>query len=113
MRRFLIGISLLLLAALGTMSAAVPNVIEISTAYGPLPTSVRTGGVTYPANTVAYGPVGTPIVIRGSNFGTSGTVGFHGTAGGSVTVNYSITDPTSISVTVPTGATTGNVVVTT
>ena len=56
----------------------------------------------------ASGPVGTNVKIKGSNFGTSGTVTFNGTAA----------SPTSwesdkIQVKVPEGATTGPVVVTT
>ena len=55
----------------------------------------------------ASGPVGTNVKIKGSNFGTSGTVTFNGTAA----------SPTSwesdkIQVKVPEGATTGPVVVT-
>src|SRR6266481_825978 len=113
MRRTLVSVFLLLLVAVGTMSAAVPNIIEISSSYGPVPSSLRTGGVTYPANTVAYGPVGTPLVIRGASFGSSGTVAFHGTGGSAVSVGYTTADPTSIAITVPGGATTGNVMVTT
>ncbi len=113
MRRFLFGLLFLLLVAAGALSATAPSIVEISTSYGPLSSSVRTGGTTYPASTVAYGPVGTPVVIRGSNFGSSGTVSFHGAGGNTVSVGYSTVDATSISVTVPSGATTGNVVVTT
>src|SRR6266481_5962940 len=113
MRRSLVSVFLLLLVAVGTMSAAVPNIVEISSSYGPVPSSLRTGGVTYPANTVAYGPVGAPLVIRGASFGSSGTVAFHGTGGSAVSVGYTTADPTSIAITVPGGATTGNVVVTT
>src|SRR5256885_15919781 len=57
------------------------------------------------------GAVGSSIVIAGSNFGPSqgnGNVKFNGTAATSIT-NWSAT---SITATVPTGATTGNVVVT-
>ncbi len=54
------------------------------------------------------GPVGTPVTITGSNFGvTTGTVTFNGTAG--IPTNWSAT---SITVPVPVGATTGDLVVT-
>jgi hypothetical protein len=59
----------------------------------------------------ASGPVGTPITITGTNFGTtqgSSTVTFNGVSAGTAT-NWS---STSITVPVPAGATTGNVVVT-
>jgi RHS repeat-associated protein len=53
------------------------------------------------------GPVGSPITITGTNFGaTQGTVSFNGT--GATPTSWSAT---SIAVTVPNGATTGNVVV--
>ena len=54
------------------------------------------------------GPVGTPITITGTNFGsTQGTVTFNGT-----TASPSSWNSTTIIVPVPNGATTGNVVVT-
>jgi hypothetical protein len=60
---------------------------------------------------LASGQVGTPITITGTNFGTtqgSSTVTFNGVSAGTAT-NWS---STSITVPVPAGATTGNVVVT-
>jgi len=113
MKRFLVGVFPLLLVLMGTMSAAVPNISGISTSYGPLSASVRSGGITYGANAVAYGPVGTSTVIRGSNFGSSGTVVFDGSGGNTVSVGYSTLDPSIVAVIVPSGATTGNVVITT
>lgn len=53
------------------------------------------------------GMVGTTVTISGSNFGSGGTVTFNGTP--ATVTSWS---PTSIVVTVPAGATTGNVVVT-
>jgi hypothetical protein len=56
------------------------------------------------------GPIGIPVTIAGSNFGSSrgaSTVTFNGTAAG--VTSWSVA---SIGVTVPNGATTGNVVVT-
>ena len=53
------------------------------------------------------GPIGTVVVISGSNFGTSGTVTFNGYP--ATTSNWT---STSITATVPSGATTGDVVVT-
>jgi hypothetical protein len=54
------------------------------------------------------GPVGTPVTITGTNFGSSGTVTFNNTT--AATTSWS---STSISTSVPNGATTGSVVVTT
>src|SRR5207253_1628285 len=53
------------------------------------------------------GPVGTAVTITGTNFGTTGTVTFNGTT--ATTTSWSAT---SIVASVPSGATTGNVVVT-
>jgi RHS repeat-associated protein len=53
------------------------------------------------------GPVGTPITITGTNFGSTGTVTFNGT-----TASPSNWNGTTIVVPVPAGATSGNVVVT-
>jgi hypothetical protein len=61
--------------------------------------------------TPSSGPVGTSVTIAGSNFGSSqgsSTVTFNGTSAGTAP-SWSAT---SITVNVPTGATTGNVVVT-
>jgi hypothetical protein len=75
-------------AATITVTQAIPNITGLN------PTS---------------GPVGTPVTITGTNFGTSqgtSTVTFNGTAATVASWN-----PTIISVSVPTLATTGNVVV--
>jgi hypothetical protein len=59
----------------------------------------------------ASGPVGTPVTITGTNFGStqgSSTVKFNGTIG---TPCGTCWNATTITVNVPTGATTGNVVV--
>ena len=53
------------------------------------------------------GPVSSSVTITGTNFGAQGTVTFNGVA--AAATNWSAT---SITVTVPTGASTGNVVVT-
>ena len=58
---------------------------------------------------ITTGAVGAAVTVTGTNFGStqgSGTVKFNGT-----TANVSTWSATSIAVTVPTGATTGNVVV--
>ena len=55
----------------------------------------------------ASGPVGSPLTITGANFGSSGTVTFNGTV--AAVTSWSATN---IATSVPSGATTGNVVVT-
>src|SRR5207244_3782064 len=68
------------------------------------------GGGTAPAITSlnpTTGPVGTGVTITGTNFGTTGAVTFNGTT--ATTTSWSAT---SIVASVPSGATTGNVVVT-
>src|SRR5438876_991915 len=68
------------------------------------------GGGTAPTITSlnpTSGPVGTAVTITGTNFGTTGAVTFNGTAAS--TTSWSAT---SIVASVPSGATTGNVVVT-
>lgn len=67
-----------------------------------------------PAPTIASftppsGPVGTSVVLTGTNFIAPVTVSFNGTAAGGVVVNSA----TQITVPVPTGATTGPIAVTT
>ncbi len=107
---------------------ATPTSWSASSITVTVPTSASTGSVlvtvgTAVSNPVTFtvvptpsitslspisGPVGTPVIITGSNFGsTTGTVTFNGTA--AMPTNWSAT---TIAVPVPTGATTGNVVVT-
>lgn len=59
--------------------------------------------------TPTSGGVGTTVTITGTNFGSSPTVSFNGTAAPGATVNGA---GTSISVNVPTGATSGTITVT-
>jgi IPT/TIG domain/Beta xylosidase C-terminal Concanavalin A-like domain len=107
---------------------ATPSSWSASSITVTVPTSATTGSVlvtvgTAVSNSVTFtvfpapsitslsptsGPVGTNVTITGTNFGsTTGTVTFNGTA--ATPTNWSAT---SITVPVPTGASTGNVVVT-
>jgi hypothetical protein len=54
------------------------------------------------------GPVGTPVVITGTGFTNASAVKFNGTA-----ATYTVTNDTHISTSVPAGATTGTITVTT
>ncbi len=70
--------------------------------------------VTYPTPrittfTPAYGPVGTQVIITGTNFGGASAVRF----GGVTTTNFTIESPTTIKVTVPATARRARVSVTT
>ena len=85
----------------GTFAAAAP----VSKSFQVLP------GPTITGVSPTSGAVGTTVTISGTNFGTSrgsSTVTF----GGTPATTFSSWSATSIGVTVPTGATTGNVVVT-
>ncbi len=73
-------------------------------------TRTQAAGPTISSLSVTSGPVGTSVTITGSSFGSnqgSSTVKFNGT-----TATATSWSATSIATTVPTGATTGNVVVT-
>src|SRR2546429_675270 len=84
--------------------------------YGIQPTRQRVNFTVVPGPSITSlsvitGTVGTAVTVTGSNFGSSqgtGTVTFNGTTAGVTTWGAS-----SIAVTVPNGATTGNVVVNT
>src|SRR5204862_8210868 len=73
-------------------------------------TGAHAAAPTITSLSVTSGPVGTSVTITGTNFGAtqgSSTVKFNGT-----TATVSTWGATSITVTVPSAATTGNVVVT-
>ncbi|RTQ48200.1 T9SS type A sorting domain-containing protein [Hymenobacter gummosus] len=103
-----------------TISATVPSgatsgTIAVTTPGG---TATSTGSFTVTVPTPApvissfnptSGPVGTVVTITGINFTGATGVSFNGTAATTFTVNSA----TSISATVPTGATTGTISVTT
>jgi hypothetical protein len=81
--------------------------------YPALQNQIQMGGVAYSPGAAAYGPVGTPLILTGSGFGTSGTVQFPGPVKGT-TVLATVTSwgSTSLVLTVPATATSGLVVVT-
>ena len=111
--------------------ATTPTSWSATSIAAPVPNGATTGNVVVTVNSVAsngvlftvtsvgptltslgltQGPVGASVTIVGANFGATqgtSTVTFNGTVG--TTTNWTAT---SIDVTVPTGATTGNVVVT-
>src|SRR5579863_4817054 len=84
-------------------NVAGPNAVISGLFFSPAGTSIPTIW----SASQNMGQVGTSIIIVGTNFGSSGTLAFNGTAATPTQwTNTSITAP------VPTGATTGNIVVT-
>ncbi len=72
-----------------------------------------TAAPTITSFTSTSGPVGTSVVITGTGFTGATNVSFNGTSAGAVNVGYVINSDTQITATVPTGATTGTLSVTT
>lgn len=108
--RAFLGITLAVLAV-SPLIAQAPVLSSIQAPYANLQAQVKMAGSTYGAGSVAYGPVGTPLILGGSNFGTTGTVQFipyvHGVAGAPVQAAVTTWNSTMINVTVPAGATSG------
>lgn len=94
-----------------TVSATTPSISHLSTPHPPINSAVRIRGVNYTAGAVSYGPVGTPVVISGTNFGSSGTVTFRSVQGGWVNASIHSWSDTSILAWVPSAAVTGDVIV--
>ena len=102
-----------------SISVLVPTAATTGNVVVTTSTNVASNGVAFTVSplisslTPSTGPVGQPISISGSGFGaTAGSVLFAGTSG-SVSAVVSGWSNTSISVSVPSGAITGNVVVVT
>jgi len=103
-----------------TTSSGLPVLSNVATPYADLPSRVTIAGQTRAAGTVAYGPIGTPLVLSGWNLGSGGTVTFTPYKDGAVDSNAS---PVSAAVTlwtngmliltVPPGAYSGTIEVTT
>ena len=100
-----------------SMAAQTPVLGNLEAPYPNLQNSVRIAGGTYGSGATAYGPVGTPLVLTGSDLGASGTVLFTGYKNGAVdsgtTVQATVTmwSPTMLFLTVPSGAVSGLVTV--
>ena len=109
------------LLAGASLVAQVPALGSIEAPYPELQASVTVAGGSWGAGIVAYGPVGTPLVISGSNFGnTTGSVTFTPYKNGVVDTNaspvnasVSLWTSTLLILSVPAGALTGRVGVTT
>ncbi len=106
--------SIALALAVSPLAAQIPAVSDIEAPYPAVQGPVHMAGVQYGSGTVSYGPVNTPLIMSGSNFGSSGTVLFPGTqAGTTVQASVSYWSSNILFLTVPTGATSGLVKVVT
>jgi RHS repeat-associated protein len=109
--------SMVTVLAASSMAAQTPVLGEIETPYPALKSHVRIAGQTFPSGVAAYGPAGTPLTLSGSGFGASGIVQFtpytNGVAGTPVQASVATWNSTVLFVTVPTGATSGLVTVST
>lgn len=118
-----LGLSSLIAFTLGIGAAFAqtlnPVLGNIQSPYNPLQGSVKIAGVNWGAGAVAYGPVGTPLVLSGSSLGGGGTVQFvpykNGVVDTSVTpaqATVTLWTSTMLILTVPSGAMSGLVTVT-
>jgi RHS repeat-associated protein len=103
-----------LLAALPLSAQMTPVLSSIQSPYPPLQSKVAmppgNASTPYPAGTVSYGPVGTPLVLSGANFGGSGSILFPAyNQSGIVAGNVTSWSNSIVLVTVPTGAGAGGV----
>jgi RHS repeat-associated protein len=114
---------LLLATVAGPLFAQVPSLSNIESPYPPIQGSVQMGGVVYGSGAVAYGPVNAPLVLSGKDFGSDseGTVKFtpiyrNGssvTFGTPVVATVTMWSSSILFVTVPSGAASGQVTITT
>jgi RHS repeat-associated protein len=112
--------SLLLATVAGPLFAqSIPALSNIESPYPPIQGSVQLGGTVYGSGAVAYGPVNTPLVLSGKDFGAEGTVNFtpiynngNLTYGTPVPATVSMWNSSILFLAVPAGAVSGLVTVT-
>jgi len=104
------GLAILVLSA-GVLSAQSPVLSSIEAPYPALQSRAKINGTWYAAGSVAYGPVGTPLLLTGSNFTSASAVTFSGPRGTTVQATPTPWTSTALVVNVPAGAVTGNVTV--
>ena len=101
--------------------AQTPTLSSIEAPYPALSRQIQMAGSTFGSGSVNYGPVGTPLVLSGSSFGDGGTVQFvsyhknqnnQEVTGAVVQAIVTLWTPTMLLLTVPSGATSGLVTVT-
>ena len=107
-------------AGVGAACAQTPVLGNIEAPYPNLQGAVTIASTHWGPGTVAYGPVGTPLLISGSDLGASGIVQFiaykNGVVDSSVSpvqASVSLWSPTMLILTVPSGAYSGLVKLTT
>lgn len=101
-----------MMLAVGVLKGQTALLSTIEAPYPAVQSPVKIAGASYGAGAVAYGPVGTPLILSGKNFGAMGTVLFPGPQKGT-TVAATVTSWSSsiLFLKVPAGATTGLVYV--
>jgi len=114
-RRISIGMVVLAVSSVVSL-AQTPVLSSIEAPYAAMQGMVQIGGHAYGPGAVAYGPAGTPLVLTGSDLGTTGTVEFIAYKNGAVDTNVSPISATPtlwtsniIFVPVPSGAYSGMV----
>jgi RHS repeat-associated protein len=114
--------SLTVLLAASSLAAQTPVLGSIEAPYPAVQSQVVIAGATYAAGSVAYGPAGSPLVLSGQDFGDSGTVQFvpyyknqnnQEMSGTPVPASVTMWSPTILFLTVPSGASSGLVTITT
>jgi len=85
-RRISIGLAVLAASSVACL-AQTPVLSNLEAPYAAMQGSVQIGGHVYGAGAVAYGPAGTPLVLTGSDLGTTGTVTFIAYKNGVVDTN--------------------------
>src|SRR5207245_11068305 len=92
-----------------TLTAVAQDILGVRRNSGPVTVTVsNVSPPTISGFTPASGPVGTSVSISGTNFTGASAVAFNGLSAG-----FSVSSATSIAATVPSGATTGPISVTT
>jgi RHS repeat-associated protein len=113
--KMILGCAIALLTA-GPLAAQSPLLGSIEAPFPNLQSQIRMAGQTWASGTVAYGPAGTPLVLSGSDFGSSGTVLFtpyqNGIAGTTVSAPVTLWTPSLLILKVPSGAYPGLVTIT-
>lgn len=115
-RQIQIGVVVIMAFAALAARGQTPVLGSIEAPYGAVQGTVHVAGGTWGSGSVAYGPIGTPLVLSGSDLGTNGTVtfipyknGVVDTNASSVVASPSMWTASMIFVPVPSGALTGMV----
>ena len=116
MKCWSLWIGSLAIALVATLPAAAqgPVLSTIAAPYAPVQSQVQMAGNTYGPGTVAYGPVGTPVVLSGSGLGDNGDVWFFAYKNGALDIKtapalgvVTLWTASQIFVKIPSGAVSG------